>query len=405
MSITFPELDDVKGKLSAKRKELGEIFAEAGDTIDFAKVTRIAGDTKAKQEYVKALNDEMTDLGKEMDRLNGVKAAAEAARESESESENGRGEKGAETERQEAKTFGDYFVESKAGSEHKGREVDIDFELKTLFQTSAGWATDVVRGPRLVADEQRPVQLVDRLPQTTTTQSAIAYMEETTFTNNAAEVAEGGAKPEAALALTERTSTVRKIAVWIPVTDEQLEDVQYARDYLNNRLPFMVRQRLDGQLVAGDGSAPNLRGLLNVSGIQTQAKGVDPTPDAIYKAMTKVETTGQSMPNLVILHPNDWQDIRLLRTADGVYIWGSPSEAGPERIWGLDVAKVQASTENTGIVLDTQFTELAWRKGMTIKTTDSHGEYFISNKQVVLAEVRVAFTVYRPTAVCSVTGI
>ena len=121
--------------------------------------------------------------------------------------------------------------------------------------------------------------------------------------------------------------------------------------------------------------------------------------------MTKIEVTGQAVPDTIVMHPNDWQDIRLLRTADGVYIWGNPSEAGPERLWGLPVAKVQAMTENTGIVFDSSFTELAWRKGMTMKTTDSHGEYFISNKQVILAEIRVAFTVFRPKAVCSVTGV
>jgi HK97 family phage major capsid protein len=230
-------------------------------------------------------------------------------------------------------------------------------------------------------------------------------MEETTFTNAAAETAEGAAKPEAALALTERSSTVRKIPVWLPVTEEQLEDVPRIEAYLDNRLGFMVRQRLDQQIVSGNGTAPNLRGLLNVVGIQAQAKGTDPVPDAIYKAATKVEVTGQAVPNLVILHPNDWQDIRLLRTADGIYIWGSPADPGPERIWGYRVAKVQAATENTGVVLDTTFTELAMRKGLTMKRSDSHSTYFVENKVAILAELRAAFVVYRPSAVCQVTGI
>jgi HK97 family phage major capsid protein len=256
-----------------------------------------------------------------------------------------------------------------------------------------------------VLDEQRPVQLVPLVPQRNTGVAAFTYMEETTFTNAAAETAEGSAKPEATLALTERTANVRKIPVWIPVTQEQLEDVEGIREYLDNRLGFMVMQRLDAQMVSGNGTPPNLRGLLNVSGIQTQAKGADPTPDAIYKAMTKVRVTGQAIPDVVVMHPNDWQDVRLLRTADGVYIWGNPSEAGPERIWSLPVAQVQAATENTGIVFDSTFTELAWRKGMTVRVSDSHGTYFVENKLAVLAEIRVAWTVYRPTAVCSVTGI
>ena len=413
----FPKLKEVHTALESKRDELAGIFAEAGEDRDLEKVKSVAGGKDAVLARIRELNDEMIPLAKsrkeQIDLARAVKAM-------ESNDDDVLAELFGETSdgvspftgRKKVSDFGEMFLKSGAGSKFKGQEVELpDFDLrsmvgtKTLFSTSAGWAPETTRGPRFVDDAQRPVQVVDLIPQTTTTQSSVTFMEETTFTNNAAEVAEGGAKPEAALALTEQTSPVRKIAVWLPVTDEQLEDEPRARQYLNNRLPFMVRQRLDGQIVAGDGVAPNLDGFLNVGGIQTQAKGADPTPDAVYKAMTKVEVTGQAFANLAIFHPNDWQDVRLLRTADGIYIWGNPSEAGPEMIWGLKVAKAQAMTENTALVLDTTFTELAVRKGMTIKTTDSHGEFFTSNKQVVLAEIRVALVVYRPAAICSVTGI
>lgn len=407
----FPALKEAHESLDARRKELAKIFDEAGTDRDLSKVKSVDGGKDAVLARIRELNEEMTDLGVKRDNQVTLVRAVKAMENSDDaelaavlgETGDGSGYTGRKTR---AKSFGELFTDSKAGSDLKGREVELKgFELKTLFSTTAGWGPESTRGPRIVLDEQRPVQVVDLIPQRTTNQSAIKYMEETTFTNAAAETAEGAAKPEATLALTERTSDVRKIPVWIPVTDEQLEDVEGIQQYLENRLEFMVRQRLDQQIVSGNGTAPNLRGILNVAGIQTQAKGVDPTPDAVYKAMTKVEVTGQAIPNLAIFHPNDWQDVRLLRTADGLYIWGNPSEAGPERIWGLRVAKVQAATENTAIVLDTQFTELAWRKGMTIKVSDSHSDFFTTNKQAVRAEVRVAFTLYRPTAACSVTGV
>ena len=408
LEFEFPELKETLGTIDEKAKALADVFGEAGTDMDLAKVKSVAGGKDAVLAFIRDTNAELAELGVKRDQQVEVAKAAQFTKgydpeqyahllESDGDPGAGRAPR--------AKSFGELFVESKAGTDLKGRDVEIPFEVKTLFATSAGWAPESTRTPRLVLDEQRPVQLIPLIPQRPTGQTAIKYMEETTFTNAAAETAEGAAKPEAALALTERTSDVRKIPVWIPVTDEQLEDVEGIQQYLENRLEFMVMQRLDGQVAAGNGTAPNLRGLLNVAGIQTQAKGTDPTPDAFYKAMTKVRVVGQAIPNVAVMHPNDWQDIRLLRTADGVYIWGNPSEAGPERIWGLTVAQVQAMTENTGAVLDTQFTELAWRKGMSIKVSDSHGTFFTENKQAVRAEVRVAFTVFRPTAVCSVTGI
>lgn len=414
--VRFPALDELEGKLKSRQDTLAAIFDEAGPEIDLSKVKSIPGDSMAKSEEIRKLNDELTDLGKQRDELVQVQKAAlrvrvagTAAERADAGGQSG-SEPGSPKARDERrKSFGELFTESKA---YKGRtgsigpEARIDVELKTLMTTAAGWTPETTRTGRVVDFATRPVQVTDIIPQTTTSQAAVVYMEETTFTNAAAEAAEGAAYQEAALALTEQSSTVRKIAVYVPVTDEQLEDEPQVRGYLDNRLPFMIRQRLDSQVLVGNGTAPNLRGLNNVAGIQTQARGTDTVPDAIYKAMVKVRTVGFAEPNAVIMHPNDWQDIRLLRTADGLYIWGNPSESGPERIWGLQVAQAVAQTENTSIVGDyATFSELAVRRGVDVQVSNSHGTYFVEGKQAVRADMRVAFVVYRPTAFCTVTGV
>jgi HK97 family phage major capsid protein len=233
-------------------------------------------------------------------------------------------------------------------------------------------------------------------------------MEETTTTPAAAETAESGSKPEAAIVFTEKTSAVRKIAVNLPITDESLEDVPFIESYLDTRLRMFVRQREDQQLLVGNGTPPNLRGIINTSGIQTQAKGGDPTPDAVYKAMTKVRAVGFLEPTGAVFHPNDWQDIRLLRTADGIYIWGNPSEAGPERLWGLPVRVTSAMTQNTGLTGAFRPFAQVFRKpgaGITVAVSTEHASYFIENKVAILAEERLLLAVYRPAAFCTVTGI
>jgi HK97 family phage major capsid protein len=409
--MTFPALTEVEGKLKAKQDELGKIFAEAGETIDLSKVKSISGatDSKSVAEYIRNLNTECGDLAKEAEGLREVKKAAEAAARAAERGEPGATEPGdgaaKGAERAEVKSLGELFTESKAYTD-KGAQAELGISLKTLMTTSAGWAPEVLRTGKVVDFATRPIQVVDLIPQTTTSQAALKYMEETTFTNNAAEAAEGGTYAESALALTEKTSPVEKVATWLPVTDEQLEDEQQARGYVNNRLPFMLRQRLDGQILVGDGAAPNLRGVNNVVGIQTQAKGADPTPDAVYKALVKVQTTGQALPNAFVTNPLDWQDVRLLRTVDGIYIWGNPSEAGPERIWGLQVVQAQAQTQNTGVVGDfANFSELSVRRGVDVQVTNSHSTFFVEGKQAIRADIRVALVFYRPAAFCTVTGI
>lgn len=409
----FPALKEAQGKLDAKRAELDAIFKEAGPDIDLTKVKSVKGTTHDIAARIRTLNDEMTDLGKEVDSLVQVKKAAERARTSTDSAGEGGADDGEDravgSRRAQTKSIGELFTSSDAYKLKSGKQGPVstlDIELKTLMTTAAGWTPETTRTGRLVEFATRPIQVAEIIPTTTTSQQAVVYMEETIFTNAATEIAEAGTYPEAALVYTEQTSLVRKIAVFLPVTDEQLEDEPQARSTIDNRLPFMVRQRLDLQILVGNGTAPNLRGILNVVGIQTQAKGADPTPDAVYKGIVKVEVTGQAMANAVVFHPTNWQDVRLLRTADGLYIWGNPSDAGPERIWGLQVVRAQAETLGTALVGDFQnFVELAVRRGVDVQVSNSHSTFFVEGKQALRADMRAALVVYRPAAFCTVTGL
>lgn len=401
--MAFPALLEAENKLEAKQKELKDIFDQAGPDIDLGKVKGFSSkdDVLAK---MRELNAELDEIGKERDELREVERIASRAAEATSKGEPGHVE--TDGRPKDRRTMGQLIVASGI-HRNKGQKANLDVNIKnTLFETSAGWAPQSLRSGLVVPDAVRPIQVTDLIPTVPTSQNAYKYMEETTFTNNAAETSEGGSYGEAALALTERSMPVEKVAVFIPVTDEQLEDEEGAMAYLDARLPFMVRQRLDGQIVNGNGSAPNLTGVLNASNLQTQAKGTDPVPDAVYKAMTKVRVTGRAIPGAAVFHPNDWQDVKLLRTADGIYIWGSPADAGPDRIWGIQVSLCDALTENTAVVGDfANYSLMAIRRGIEVQITNSHSDFFVSGKQAIRADMRVALIWTRGTAFCQVTGV
>ena len=401
-------LNEAKETRDAKAKEITAIYAEAGEDYDFSKVKSLDGDTKAKVEHVQSLNTELADLQDEVSEKVKHDAAAKRARDFSTTigKQDGLVEP-KKDDKPEIKTLGRAFIESKAGGELKGQEVRApDVEVKTLMTAAAGWDPDNVRSDRLAAYAVQAVGLLDFIPMGSVNSDLYKYMKESTFTNNAAEASEGGQFGEAALAYTETSDEVEKVAVWLPVTDEQLEDVAGLESLINLRLSYMLKARLESQILVGDGSTPNLLGTLNISSIQTQAKGSDSVPDALYKAVTKARVTGFAEPSNMVMHPNDWQGIRLLTTADGIYIFGSPADPGINRLWGLPVALTTFETENTAIVGGyNAHSMLFMRRGVTFKVSDSHSDYFIKGKQAIRADFRCVMVHFRDEAFVQVTGI
>jgi HK97 family phage major capsid protein len=424
-------LKEAQEKLVAKQENLKGIWEAAGPEADLSLVKNNGfeelGDTKSRVKRINELDAEINDL---FDDVKGLQAVEQSKKDTAEREKmfsaavgsvvhpDGAGSDGAAMSKGGQiiipKSLGAQYIASKAYTNRSGKEEAIigletnPDNAKTLFSTTAGWSPETTRTGRLILDAQRQPVVTDLLRTSNTNQNAVVYMEETTFTNAAAEAAEGAAAAEAALVYTEQSVSVRKIAVFIPVTEEMMEDEMRIASLIDGRLRFMLAQRLSLQILTGDGTTPNIEGILNKSGILTQAKGADEIEAAIYKAMTQIRVTGQEIPDAYVTHPNDWQQIRLRTTSDGIYIWGSPSEAGTPRIWGLPVVQEQAQTENTGLVgsfANPANVELVHRAGVVVKMSDSHDDYFTKGKMAIKATQRVAMPIGKAAAFCTVTGI
>lgn len=254
------------------------------------------------------------------------------------------------------------------------------------------------------AREERSV--LDLIPEGAIDGPTLSYVTLNLPTNAATTVAEGGTKPEATLAFTTVSESVKKVAVWIPATDEALQDNAGLQSLITNELMFMVRRREEQQVLNGDGTGSNLLGILNRSGIQTQAMGVDDRFTAVYKAINKVRNVAFSEPTGIILHPDDWMDIITMKDAQGRFIIGDPQNLADERLWGLPVRITTELTSGTGLVgAFRPWSQILRRSAAAVAISTEHSTFFIENKVAIRAESRLGLKVVRPAAFCTVTGI
>lgn len=407
-------LSQLEEAIAAKQKELGDIFA-AHESVEAIPA--------AEAEKVKPLNDELSDMVIRRDELAELADAKAKAAEYEEKKRTAvnRPDHPNGGDKPELKDLGQMFIESaafKMFAEEKKANIPVELPFaalgykgtlgtdSTLATVDSEYAVQNIRLPGILEPREQPNIVAALFSQATTTQQAIVYMSETTTTNAAATVDEGAAKPESTIGFSEATSPVRKIATWLPVTEEAFADVPALRSYVNDRLRVFVQQEEDDQLLNGDGIAPNIQGVLNTPGILTQAKAADPTPDAIHKAMTQIWTNSFFVPDAMVMHPSDWEEVRLLRTADGIYIWGSPADPGVARVWGVPVTQTTRIAAGTGLIGAFRVGGTVYRRAaLTLRVADQHASFAVENKIALIVEERLGLVIFRPTAFATVTGI
>lgn len=205
-----------------------------------------------------------------------------------------------------------------------------------------------------------------------------------------------GEKPEGAMAFEEVTEPVKTIAVWIPATKQALSDAAQIRSMIDEELRADLEEELEDQMINGTGVGNDFTGILATSGILSQAWNTDLLVTA-RKAITTARVTGRVRPTAWLLNPEDWETIDLLTDSDGRYFFGGPTRMGIKSLWGLTVVESETVPQGTGLLADWKKAALWDRELASIQISEHHADFFIRNMVAILAEMRAAFGVIRPS--------
>jgi HK97 family phage major capsid protein len=297
---------------------------------------------------------------------------------------------------------------------------------QTSSATSGNGLTSIEKLPGVVQLGVRPLLVKDLLAPGATNNTTVRYIQEVSYTQAAGAVAEDALLPNVAVTYNEIDAPVKDIGGYIKASDNLMSDYLSVASFINARLPYQVERATEDELLNGAGNGVHLTGILNQTGVQTYAKGTvsgtETNADAIHRAITKVRwqnmSTNQAQggfePDAIILHPTDWETLRLAKDGAGQYYSGGPFTAAygngamiqMQSIWGKMVVVTPAIAQGSALVgafrLGAQFFQ---RQGLTIEMTNTDQDDFVNRRTTIRAAERLALAVYLPGSFCLVAGI
>ena len=300
-----------------------------------------------------------------------AEAAAAAARERE------QGQAPPRTE-ERGKSWGQRFVESDQFKAYSGHGSSQPYKIEGRFleeradiDTSIGTPPQYWSGPR---DPALRVPLFDVVGVVPTTMGSVEYYYWQPETGMASEVAEGALKPEAPIEGKLLAVPMSTYAWWKGITRQALDDVPMVRTIVDTQLRRGVVRKINAEAAVALAADTN---------IPVFGTGASVLLESLRVGLGMVDEAGYSA-NAVLLNALDWAalDMTILPVSrDGANV--------STVFWGLRAVAVPQIPRGTAYVGD--FAEgmtFFDRNQVSVMMTDTHADYFLRNKLVLLAEAR-----------------
>lgn len=285
--------------------------------------------------------------------------------------------------------------------EHKGglreRKTVLD-----LDPGSAGQLAEPQIVPGIFFDPERPVRVRDILPTAPTTQTSIEYYQETTALADAGMQAEGTTKQEGTTVFTKKTSPIKTIAQFLPITRQAMEDIPMLRAHIDQRLISSLKRKEDQQLLNGDGTGDNLLGMLNVGGIGTFTEQVSTGKIDALRQSINVARLKEFIVTAILMHPTDKAAIDLTKGSDDHFISMMPAGTSINNLFAVPIIETTAIAEGTALMGAFNEVVTVWDRLMAAIRISEH-ERFTKNQIITLAEERLGISVYLPEGLVKTT--
>jgi len=303
-------------------------------------------------------------------------------------------------------SWGEQFIKNARYADFAGGNLQkLRVEVKNTL-TGSDTTVAPQRNGGIVGGAFLPFSMEALLPSTTTSSNAIEFTKEASFTNSAAEAAEGTAKAESALTWSLVNMPISTIAHWIKISKQLAADAPALAAYVNTRMRYGVNQRVDTQLVVGDGVAPNISGTYDAGnytahGIANAALGTTFKKFVLIRKVIADLYVAGYPADAIVLNPADWasMEIELMTTAAGQTLY-SVSEGGQPRLFGLPVVQAIGMAADTFQVGRFSTAYMVYnREGVVVEMSDSDSDNFTKNLITLRAERRLALATEVPAAV------
>lgn len=213
-----------------------------------------------------------------------------------------------------------------------------------------------------------------------------------------APVAEGAMKPQLDLDLVEATVNIETIAGWLRVTRKAMNNIPGFISFLQSRLPEKFQRVLDNQILYGDGSTPNLKGILTSGNhvASTSSSGV--VIERLIDDVALLEDTYEREATGILLRPATYYSF-FKNKASGSGEYDLPQGVtfvnGQMYLFGIPVYATTALNATDYVVGDFDMgAQLLTQEAMRIEFFEQDGTNVRENKVTVRIEGNYALPVY-----------
>lgn len=260
----------------------------------------------------------------------------------------------------------------------------------------------------MVTMPDQPLQIEQLIPHIPVSVDAIEYTKEGSVTDGSKIVAEGEKLGETTVTNpTLHTANCVNIGAYTVVTHQLLTNESALAAFIETKMQYKLKLNIENQLINGNGTSTQLGGLLhegNFTDKTTAVQGKLPKSGATlldFALLLKTEFEKQYIvPERLLLNPDDWTQLALLKDANGHYILGGPQLLATKNLWGLPVMTTPFVAAGKYILGNfTLGATIYDREALDFRISDSDGENFKSMLYTFRVNRRLGFAVENPLAI------